>query len=179
MSIQTHGGFEYFVMFIDDYSRYGYIYLLHRKSECFEKFKLFKAEVEKGHGKNIKSLQSDCGGEYLRNEFLSYLSDCGITFQLTMPGTPQQNGVLERRNITLLGMVRSMTSYAPLSLSFWGFALETSAYVLYLVLSKSIWKTPYELWIGRKPNLSFIQIWGSPAHVCDKGANKLESRSEL
>ncbi|MCQ7056702.1 transposase family protein, partial [Clostridioides difficile] len=75
MSIQARGGFEYFVTFIDDYSRYGYIYLLRRKSECFEKFKEYRADVEKQHGKSIKSLRSDRGGEYLAGEFRSYLSE--------------------------------------------------------------------------------------------------------
>ncbi|MCQ7012887.1 DDE-type integrase/transposase/recombinase, partial [Clostridioides difficile] len=98
MSIQARGGFEYFVTFIDDYSRYGYIYLLRRKSECFEKFKEYRADVEKQHGKSIKSLRSDRGGEYLAGEFRSYLSEAGIQSQLSAPGTPQQNGVAERRN---------------------------------------------------------------------------------
>ncbi|MCQ7012838.1 DDE-type integrase/transposase/recombinase, partial [Clostridioides difficile] len=93
MTIQARGGYEYFVTFIDDYSRYGYIYLMRRKSECFGKFKEFKAEVENRQGKSIKSLRSDRGGEYLSGEFRSYLSEVGIQSQLTAPGTPQQNGV--------------------------------------------------------------------------------------
>lgn len=89
MNIQARGGYEYFVTFIDDYSRYGYIYLLRRKSECFDKFKEYKAETEKRHGKCIKSLRSDRGGEYLLGKFRKYLSENGITSQLTAPGTPQ------------------------------------------------------------------------------------------
>ncbi|XP_038719855.1 uncharacterized protein LOC120012495 [Tripterygium wilfordii] len=69
MSVRAGGGFEYFVTFIDDYSRYGYIYLMHHKSETFEKFKEFRAEVEKQQGKCIKTLRSDHGGEYLSGEF--------------------------------------------------------------------------------------------------------------
>ena len=105
MNVQARGGYEYFVTFIDDYSRYGYIYLLRRKSECFDKFKEYKAETEKRLGKCIKSLRSDRGGEYLLGEFRDYLSENGITSQLTAPGTPQQNGVAERRNRTLLESV--------------------------------------------------------------------------
>ncbi|RVX02180.1 Retrovirus-related Pol polyprotein from transposon TNT 1-94 [Vitis vinifera] len=111
MSVQARGGFEYFVTFIDDYSRYGYIYLLRRKSECFEKFKAFK---------------------------------------LSAPGMPQQNGVAERRNMTLMEMVRSMMSYSDLPISFWGHAIETTTYILNLVPSKSVPKTPTELWTGHK-----------------------------
>ena len=179
MSTQARGGYEYFVTFTDDYSRYGYIYLLHHKSECFDKFKTYKAEVEKQLSKSIKSLRSDRGGEYLSTEFLDYLSEAGITSQLTAPGTPQQNGVSERRNRTLLEMVRSMMSYASLPISFWGYALETAAYILNLVPSKSVPKSPFELWKGRKPSLNHIRIWGCPAHVLNKKADKLESKTEV
>ena len=65
MNIQARGGFEYFITFIDDYSRYGYIYLMRRKPKCFHKFRVFKAKTEKRHGKCIKTLRSDPGDEYL------------------------------------------------------------------------------------------------------------------
>ncbi|CAA0831778.1 Unknown protein, partial [Striga hermonthica] len=145
MSVHARGGFEYFVTFIDDYSRYGYIFLLHRKSEYFEKFLEYKAVVEKKLGKSIKSLRSDCGGKYLSNEFRSYLTDNGITSQLTAPGMPQQNGVAERRNTNLMEMVRAMMSYSTLPDSFWGYALKTAVYILNRVPSKSRPSTPLEL----------------------------------
>ena len=89
MSTSARGGYEYFITFIDDYSRYGYIYLMRHKSEAFEKFKEFKAEVENHRGKSIKSLQSDRGDEYLLGEFRQFLEDHGITSQLVAPGQPQ------------------------------------------------------------------------------------------
>lgn len=179
MSVQARGGFEYFVTFTDDYSRYGYIYLLRRKSECFEKFKEFKAVTEKQHGKYIKSLRSDRGGEYLSREFIAYLTEQGITSQLSAPGMPQQNGVAERRNRTLMEMVRSMMSYSDLPISFWGYAIETAAYILNLVPSKSVPKTPTELWTGRKPSLRHVRMWGCPAHVLKGKADKLDSKTDL
>ena len=145
MSTSVRGGYEYFITFIDDYSRYGYIYLMRYKFDAFDKFKEFKAEVENHRGRSIKSLRSDRGGEYLLGEFRQFLEDQGITFQLAAPGQPQQNGVAERRNRTLLEMVRSMMSYASLSVSFWGYALETTQYLLNLVPSKVISTTPKEL----------------------------------
>ncbi|KAL8088515.1 hypothetical protein AgCh_038337 [Apium graveolens] len=87
-------------------------------------------------------LSFDRGGKYLLGEFREYLSENGIESQLTAPGTPQQNGVAERRNQTLLESVRSMMSYSDLPKSFWGHALETAAYLLNLVPSKSVPKTP-------------------------------------
>ncbi|KAM1644664.1 hypothetical protein EV1_006204 [Malus domestica] len=88
MSITSRGGFSYYITFTDDHSRFGYVYLMKYKSESFEMFKEFKNEVEKQTGKQIKTLRSDRGGEYLSNEFLDYLKECGIVSQWTPPGTP-------------------------------------------------------------------------------------------
>ena len=88
------------------------------KSECFDEFKEFKADVEKHQGKSIKTLRSDRGGEYLLGEFRSYLSEAGIQSQLSALGTPQQNGIAERRNMSLMEMVRSMMSCSKLQFSF-------------------------------------------------------------
>ncbi|KAL4361042.1 hypothetical protein GQ457_04G019040 [Hibiscus cannabinus] len=97
----ARGGYRYFITFTDDYSRYGYIYLMRHKSEALEKFKEFKNEVQNQHGKSIKALRSDRGGEYLSQDFDELLKKCGIVSQLTPPGTPKWNGVSERRNRTL------------------------------------------------------------------------------
>ncbi|KAI3751877.1 hypothetical protein L2E82_22968 [Cichorium intybus] len=92
----TRDATRFYVTFTDDYSRYGYIYLIKHKSDTFEKFKEFKNEVENQLGRKIKMLRSDRGGEYLSIEFLDYLKECGIVSQLTPPRTPQLNGVAER-----------------------------------------------------------------------------------
>ena len=89
MSTQAKGGHKYFITFIDDYSRFGYVYLMKRKSETFENFKEFKAEVENQLGKHIKAIRSDRGGEYLLVDFKDYLTENGIISELTTPGTPQ------------------------------------------------------------------------------------------
>ncbi|KAK9024843.1 hypothetical protein V6N11_064749 [Hibiscus sabdariffa] len=92
------------------------------------------------------------GGEYLSQDFDELLKECGIFSQLSPPGTPQWNGVSERRNRTLLDMVRSMMSHSDLPISFWGHALETTAFTLNRVPSKLVQKTPYEIWTGKRPN---------------------------
>ena len=114
MRVQARGGNEYFVTFTYDYSRYGFVYLMRQKSETFDQFREYKAEAEKQLGVHIKQLRSDRGDEYLSGEFKFYLTQEGIVSQLSAPGTPQQNGVAERRNRTLLDMVRSMLSYSSL-----------------------------------------------------------------
>ena len=91
MSVEARGGYRYFLTFIDDLSRYGYIYLMKHKSEAFEKFNEFQSEVGNHRNKKIKFLRSDRGGEYLSYKFGLHLKQCGIVSQLTPPRTPQCN----------------------------------------------------------------------------------------
>ncbi|KAK1617800.1 hypothetical protein QYE76_023317 [Lolium multiflorum] len=178
MSVASRGGYRYVLTFTDDLSRYGYIYFMKHKSETFQKFKEFQSEVENQRNKKIKFLRSDRGGEYLSYEFGMHLKKCGILSQLTPPGTPQRNGVSERRNRTLLDMVRSMMSLTDLPLSFWGYALETAAFTLNRAPSKSVATTPYELWFNKKPKLSFLKVWGCEAYVKKLQPDKLEPKAE-
>lgn len=180
MRVMARGGYYYFITFTDDISRYGYVYLMKNKSDSFEKFKEYKAEVEKqiGGGASIKILRSDRGGEYLSTEFKEYLKECGIVSQLTPPGTPQWNGVSERRNRTLLDMVRSMMSHADLPISFWGHALETAAFTLNRVPTKKVQKTPYEIWEEKRSGMNFMKVWGCKAFVKRQASDKLGPKSE-
>ncbi|KAK8923669.1 hypothetical protein KSP39_PZI019346 [Platanthera zijinensis] len=178
MSSIARAGYFYFVIFTDDFSRYGYVYIMKCKSETFEKFKEFKNEVENQLGKRVKALRSNRGGEYLSHEFRDYLKECGIVSQLTPPRTPQHNGVSERRNRTLLDMARSMMSHADLHVSFWGFALETATMTLNRAPTKTVLKIPYEIWTGKRPSMSFIKIWGYKAYVRRQMPDKLEPKSD-
>src|SRR6185295_12809753 len=117
-------------------------------------------------------------GEYLSHEFSDHLKSCIIVPQLTPLGTPQRNGVSERRNRTLLDMVRSMMSQSDLPLSFWGYALEIAAFTLNRVSSKSVDKTPYEIWTGKIPSLSFLKIWGCEAFVKRLQSDKPAPKSD-
>ncbi|GKA73519.1 retrotransposon protein, putative, ty1-copia subclass [Tanacetum coccineum] len=169
-------GSSYFITFTNGYTRYGYVYLLKHKYEVFETFKVFKYEVENQLGKTIKALRSDRGSEYIIQEFKDYLKAYGIVQQLTPPYTPQHNGVSERRNRTLLDMVRSMMNLTTLSLSFWDYALESAIRNLNMVPTKKVEKTPYELWYGKVPNLSYLKIWGCEALVKRDTPDKLQQR---
>ncbi|KAL0445203.1 UNVERIFIED_CONTAM: hypothetical protein Slati_2243000 [Sesamum latifolium] len=118
LSILARGGFSYFIIFTDDHSGYGYVYLMRYKSEAFGRFKEYRLEVENQTNRKIKALWSDQGGEYLSGEFIDHLKENRILSQWTPPGTPQLNGVAERSNRTLLDMVRSMMSFMKLPPSF-------------------------------------------------------------
>ncbi|GJS00337.1 zinc finger, CCHC-type containing protein [Tanacetum coccineum] len=163
--IMSRQGANYFITFTDDFSQYGYVYLLKHKHEVFETFKVFQKEVENQLGKTIKSLRSDRGGEYMSQEFLDHLKEHGMIAHHTPPYTPQHNGVSERRNRTLLDMVRSMMSQTTLPKSFWDYALESAARILNMVLTKKVDKKPYEIRHGQAPKLSYLKVWGCEALV--------------
>nr|GEU98227.1 hypothetical protein [Tanacetum cinerariifolium] len=134
--IMSRQGASYFVTFTDDFCRYGYDYLLKHKHEVFETFKIFQKEVENQLGKTIKSLRSDHKGEYMSQEFLDHLKEHGIIAHRTPPHAPQNNKVSDRRNRTLLDMVRSMMSQTTLPKYFWDYAFETAARILNMIPTK-------------------------------------------
>nr|GFB41938.1 hypothetical protein [Tanacetum cinerariifolium] len=136
LRIVSRQGANYFVTFTDDFSHYGYVYLLKQKHEVFETFKVFQKEVENQLGKTIKSLRFDRGGKYMSQEFLDHLKEHGIIAHHTPPYTPQHSGVSDRRNRTLLDMVQFMMSQTTLPKSFWDYALKTAARILKMVPTK-------------------------------------------
>ncbi|GJT82540.1 retrotransposon protein, putative, ty1-copia subclass [Tanacetum coccineum] len=107
----------------------------------------------------------DHEGEYISQEFKDYLKSYGIVQQLTPSYTPQHNGVSERRNHTLLDMVRSTMNLTILPLSFWDYALESATRILNKVSTKKVDNTPYEFWYGKFPNLSYLKVCGYEALV--------------
>ncbi|KAL0427346.1 UNVERIFIED_CONTAM: hypothetical protein Slati_2909400 [Sesamum latifolium] len=129
------------------------------KSEAFGRFKEYRLEVENQTNRKIKALRSDRGDEYLSGEFIDYLKKNGILSQWTPPGTPQLNGVAERRNRTLLDMVWSMMSFTELPPSFWGYALETMVKLFNIAPSKSVPQTPYEIWHGTPASYKYLRVW--------------------
>lgn len=167
------GGSRFFVTFIDDYSRYVTVYFLKSKDEVFKAFKDYKAEVEKQTGKKIKCLRTDNGREYLNKDFDNFLREHGIKRQLTIPYTPQQNGVAERANRTLVEMARTMIIHSGLSEGFWAEAVRTSSYIRNRTTTKILQdQTPYEIWNGYKPAVGHLKVFGVKAVVLDKTSTK-------
>ena len=117
-NVQVREHYEYFITFKNDFSMYGYVYLMHRKFESFNIFKEFKAKAKRQLRKSLKALRSDRGSKYLSVEFTNFLTNHGIVSQFITLCTPQHNRVPERINRTLLDIVRSMISYFSLLTSF-------------------------------------------------------------
>ena len=127
--IQTRGGKKYFLTLIDDCTRYCYVYLLKSKDEAFEMFQHFKNEVENKLDRKIKAIRSDRGGEY-EAPFGDFCSQHGIMHQMNAPYSPQQNGVVERKNITLKEMMNALVLSSELPQNLWGESILSANYIL-------------------------------------------------
>jgi transposase InsO family protein len=171
---------KYIITFIDDYSRKVWAYFLAAKSEAFTAFKLFKNHVEKEVGSCIHSLRTDRGGEFMSQEFMEFCNEHGIRRQLTAVYSPQQNGVSERKNRTIMNMVRSMLSAKNMPKSFWPEAVNWAVYVLNRSpTSANKNMTPEEAWSGIKPVVHHFRVFDciAHAHVPDCKRSKLDDKS--
>ena len=181
MSEKSLGGANYFVSFTDDKTRYSWIYTLKTKDQVFDRFVQWKTLVEKQTGHVVKILRSDNGGEYTSNKFKSFLKAEGIRHERTIPKTPEQNGVAERFNRTVVESARSMLLDAALPKSYWAEAISTATYLKNRSPSRAIHgKTPYEEWYGEKPNVDCFRVFGCEAyaHVSKDERQKLDSKAK-
>ena len=179
MRTPSLGGARYFVTFIDDFSRKVWVYIIKAKSECFAKFKEWKALVEKQCEHKIKVLRSDNGGEYVSIQFDELLKHEGIARQTSTPYTPQQNGVAERANRTIVEMARSMLHSQGLGYEFWAEAVVNAVYTRNRCPTSALQgMTPQQAWTGMKPSISHMRIFGCIAYakVPDSRRGKLEAK---
>ena len=160
MPTTSLGGNRYAISFTDSYSRYSAVYYLKSKEECLDKFKVFCAQVG-----TPRAIRSDNGKEYISMSFRSFCISNRIKREHTAPYSPHQNGVSERRWRTTVEMARCMLKTAKLGTEFWVRALHTAFYIsnrcLTVSLPKS--KTPFEMFFGKKPDLSNLKVFGCTA----------------
>ena len=147
ISTESLGGAKYFVTFTDDRTRYTETTMLRNRSDILEAFKNYKLKAEKQTGQRIKKLRTDNGREYLSNAFKDFLRSEGISHQLSVEYTPQQNGVAERKNRTLVEMARCMMLQGNLPQSLWAEAVNAATYIRNRCATKSLnGETPFEAW---------------------------------
>ncbi|KAA0051915.1 Retrovirus-related Pol polyprotein from transposon TNT 1-94 [Cucumis melo var. makuwa] len=149
--------------------RKTWVYFVKKKSEVFGMFKRFKA------------LRSDRGGEFTSNEFKTFCVENGVRRPMTVPFTPQQNGVVERKNRTILNMARSMLKCKKMPKEFWAQAVECAVYLSNRSPTRSLWnKTPQQVWTERKPSIGHLRVFGcmAYAHIPDQKRSKLDDKSE-
>ena len=180
MSVASLGGSRYFVTFTDDYTRCSRVYFMKQKSEVLNKFKEFESEVTNHAGLNILALRTDNGGEYTSHEFEAYLKLKGIRHELTVPYSPQQNGVAERLNRTLQETALSQIVHANLPKCFWADSIATACYVRNRLPAVPLNVSPYEKWYGKPPNVKHVRVFGCIAYalIPDVKRQKMAAKSE-
>lgn len=173
------GGARYFATFIDDKTRHIDVVFLKARSEILSAFKKYQLRVERETGRKIIKLRTDNAKEYTSHNFSQYLEKEGISRQLSVEYTPQQNGVAERANRTLVEMARTMLLESNLPKSLWAEAVNTAAFLRNRCPTKILGGiTPEELWSDRKPDIKFLRIFGSDAIALNKGTgvSKLDAK---
>lgn len=171
MSTRSFAGARYMLTFIDDFNRkkFVYFFFLKEKSEAVTAFKRFKVRVENETGCKIKAINTDNGKEYINKHFRQVLEESGVVHQTTIPYTPEQNGVAERVNRTIVEKARTMLLDANLPKEYWAEVASTAVYLANRSPTKIVpEKTPEEEWSGVKPGLKHLED-GSIVSFADDG----------
>jgi len=164
--VVSHARYKYFVTFIDDYSRFTWIYFLRSKSEVFSMFKKFLTYVETQFHESVKIFRSDSGGEYMSREFQEFLQQKGILSQRSCPNTPQQNGMAERKNRHLLDVTRTLLLQASVPPRFWVEALSTAVFLINRLPSTVIdLDSPFFRLFKIQPNYNDLHTFGCVCFV--------------
>ena len=154
------------VTFINDFLRYVWVFFMKEKFETLSKFKEFQMKIEKEVGRKIKCLRMDNGGEYTSDEFYKYLQECNIQRQFTCPGTPQQNGVAERKNRHLTETYQSMLHVKNVPRRFWAECMKTAAHVINrLPQARLGFISPFQKLWNTKPMVSQFRVFGCVCYV--------------
>ena len=181
MGRKSMGGAEYFLTLLDDKTHYAWVYPLKTKGQAFKRFKEWQAEVENLTSQRVKALRTDNGGEFTSKSFQAHLKACGIRHELTIPKTPEQNGVAERLNRTLVETTRAMLLDAKLPQKFWAEAISTAAYLRNRSPTSAVeGTTPHQAWYGQKPSVEHLRVFGCVAyvHVPKDERGKLHSKTK-
>ncbi|KAH9668310.1 Integrase catalytic domain-containing protein [Citrus sinensis] len=175
-------GKYYAFVIVDDYSRYTWVLFLANKDDALDAFKVLCKKIQNEKGYGIACIRSDHGGEFENHAFEIFCNDFGIEHQFSSPRTPQQNGVVERKNRSIQEMARTMLNENSLPKYFWAEAVNTACYVLNRVLIRpNLNKTPYELWKHRKPNIGYFKVFGCKCFILNTKDNigKFDPKSNV
>ena len=180
MQTPTLDGEKYFIAFTDEMSGRVSVCLLPSKDGALDAFQTYRARAEKSCRREIKSLRSDGGGEYLGKRFQQYLREAGIQHMITPPYSPAQNGIVERMNRTLMESARCILQDSELSTKFWGEAVLTAAHIHNRLPSHTRNNlSPIAHWTGKEPGLGHLRVFGSTAwvHIPKEKRSKLDPKS--
>ncbi|MCO5576454.1 hypothetical protein L7F22_030264 [Adiantum nelumboides] len=180
MRTPSVGNSLYFVTFIDDFSRFCWVYPLKAKSDVLVIFQHYVAMVENETGCKVQTLRTNRGGEYMSDAFKDFLGKKDIKHQCTMPYTPQQTGFAKRKNRSLMEMARCMLKAKSLPHKLWMEAIACAAHVLNRCPTRAL-KTipPYESWYDKKPSVNYLRVFGclAYAHIPQQLRGKLDDKA--
>ena len=181
IQVTSAGGARYLATFIDDYSKLSHVVPVKQKSDVASVVKSTLSLLENQSGKHLKAVRTDRGTEYLNTELEDFFSSKGIIHSTTAPYTPEQNGVAERFNRTLMERVRAMLFDAKLEEEYWAEAALTATYVKNRSPAGHLSQTPWELFYGRKPDVAGMKVFGAKAykHVPKQLRRKLDPLSKV
>ena len=170
LEIESFGGAKYVLSIIDDFSRFSFVYFLKQKSETFENFKKFRKLAENQLGRKIRAIKSDSGGEFISNEFKTFLNDKGVIIKRSAPYNKAQNGIIERLNRTLMVKARSMLFSGAHDKKWWGEAVASANFIRNHLYCKPIKCSPSEIWFGYQKYevarvLKKLRVWGCLCYV--------------
>ena len=170
----SFGGNYYALVIVDDFSRYTWTLFITHKSDSFQAFRKLAKVIQNKKNLKIASIRSDHGGEFENKDFELFCDEHGIEHNFSAPRTPQQNGVVERKNRSLEEIARTLLNDTSLPKYFWAEAVNTACYIMNRALIRPILKkTPYELFNGRKPNISHLHVFGCKCFVLNNGKDNL------
>nr|XP_016483291.1 PREDICTED: uncharacterized protein LOC107803999 [Nicotiana tabacum] len=174
MMVASRGGKKYIFVIVDDYSRFTHTLFLRTKDETFEVFVSFVKKIQVKMGNKVACIRSDHGTEFDHVKFDEFCTENGITHNFSAPRTPQQNGVVERKNRTIKDMARTMLIDHGNAKYFWAEADNTACYLVNKCMIRSLLnKTPYELLNGRKSKLTHLRTFGCKCFVLNNGKEAL------
>lgn len=180
MTDTSFQGNKYALLFVDDYTRFIFIYFISSKTEVKEKFCHFQSLLERQTGAKVKAVRTDNGGEYVNHDLSEHFRANGIVHQTTVVYSPQQNGVAERTIRSVVEKARSMLAQSSLSKVYWEDAVQTSVYLKNRSPHRALNNlTPFEKFYNRKPNLSHLRVFGCRAliHVPECQRKKLDMKA--
>nr|GEW22497.1 retrovirus-related Pol polyprotein from transposon TNT 1-94 [Tanacetum cinerariifolium] len=172
----------YVEVVVDDYSRYTWVFFFHSKDEASEVIISFIKKTQVNLQLQVQRVQTDNGTEFKNKTLAKFFDEVGITQQFSAARTPQQNGVVERRNRTLVEAARTMLTFANLSSFLWAEAIATACFIQnHLIIHKRFDKTLYELMNNRKPNIKFFRVFGCRCYLLNdyEDVAKLKAKGDI
>jgi transposase InsO family protein len=159
--VSSYVGFRFYLVLVDEFTKFTWVYLLKHKSDTFKVFTQFHVMVNTQFSLPIKILRSDCGGEFTSTDFTQFCHDKGILHHLSCPHTPQQNGVVERKHRHLIQCALVLLSESHLPMSYWSYAVSTATHLINRLPTPILHhKTPYDILFHTAPDLTYLKSFG-------------------